>query len=258
MKPRAIAVIGPPTLLAFFEHGEATQWDAPHMQNFKDGCAFVDVAHPVSKKKPIVALKAGATAAGTKPAASHTAAPASDDNKVYDEVLREAGMARARELGELLLFARCLPVLPTHIGENAVIITGADGALLLSDACYISGLHLMAMPDDLNVALLKFIPPVGGAGNPVDITDGEPLETYRKTVALGVADEHIHALAVGYWHTNVTRRMVCESDRPRSWPSSALKAILGNSRSPTSRRGRHPRLPVCGDRLNLHGDNECG
>ena len=66
----------------------------------------------------------------------------------------------------------------------------------------------MEMPDDLNEAFMKFIPPFGAAGNPVDITGGEPPETYRNTIALGLEDERIHALVLGYWHTIVTPPMV--------------------------------------------------
>jgi acetyl coenzyme A synthetase (ADP forming)-like protein len=195
-------------LLTFFEQDEATNCIALHMEDLKDGRAFVEVAQRVSRKKPVVVLKAGATPAGTRAAASHTAALAGDD-KVYDDILRQAGVVRARGLTELLQFARCLPILPTPRGENVVIITGAGGSgVLLSDACYSNGLHLMEMPDDLNRAFMEFIPPFGAAGNPVDITGGEPPETYRKTIRLGLEDERIHALVLGYWHTIVTPPMV--------------------------------------------------
>ena len=195
-------------LLTFFEQDDATNCVALHMEDLKDGRAFVEVAQRVSKEKPIVVLKAGATPAGTKAAASHTAALAGDD-KVYEDILREAGVVRARGLQELLQFARCLPILPTPTGENVVIITGAGGSgVLLSDACFNNGLQLMEMPDDLNEAFMEFIPPFGAAGNPVDITGGEPPETYRNTVALGLEDERIHALVLGYWHTIVTPPMV--------------------------------------------------
>jgi acetyl coenzyme A synthetase (ADP forming)-like protein len=195
-------------LLTFFEQDDATNCVALHMEDLKDGRAFVEVAQRVSKTKPIVVLKAGATPAGTKAAASHTAALAGDD-KVYEDILREAGVVRARGLQDLLQFARCLPILPTPTGENVVIITGAGGSgVLLSDACFNNGLRLMEMPDDLNEAFMEFIPPFGAAGNPVDITGGEPPETYRNTVALGLEDERIHGLVLGYWHTIVTPPMV--------------------------------------------------
>ena len=82
----------------------------------------------------------------------------------------------------MLEFARGMPVLPTPKGENVVIITGAGGSgVLLSDACVDNGLSLMAMPPDLDAAFRKFIPPFGAAGNPVDITGGEPPITYLNT-----------------------------------------------------------------------------
>jgi acetyl coenzyme A synthetase (ADP forming)-like protein len=194
-------------LLTFFEQDDATNCIALHMEDLKDGRAFVEVAQRVSKSKPIVVLKAGATPAGSKAAASHTAALAGDD-KVYDDILRQAGVVRARGLQELLQFARCLPMLPTPEGENVVIITGAGGSgVLLSDACFNNGLQLMSMPDDLNEAFMEFIPPFGAAGNPVDITGGEPPETYQKTIALGLEDERVHSLVLGYWHTIITPPM---------------------------------------------------
>jgi acetyl coenzyme A synthetase (ADP forming)-like protein len=191
-------------LLTFFEQDDDTQCVALHMEDLKDGRSFVEVAQRVSKKKPIIVLKAGATPAGSKAAASHTAALAGDD-KVYDDILRQAGVVRAKGLRDLLEYARALPVLPTPAGENVVIITGAGGSgVLLSDACYNGDLRLMDMPDDLNEAFMKFIPPFGAAGNPVDITGGEPPETYRNTIALGLEDERIHSLVLGYWHTIIT------------------------------------------------------
>ncbi len=66
----------------------------------------------------------------------------------------------------------------------------------------------MAMPPDLDAAFRKFIPPFGAAGNPVDITGGEPPKTYQNTVRLGLEDPRIHALILGYWHTIVTPPMV--------------------------------------------------
>jgi acyl-CoA synthetase (NDP forming) len=57
-------------------------------------------------------------------------------------------------------------------------------------------------------AFRKFIPPFGAAGNPIDITGGEPPTTYQNTVRLGLQDARIHALILGYWHTIITPPMV--------------------------------------------------
>src|SRR5438093_789425 len=195
-------------LLTFFEQDENTQIVAQHFEDLKDGRAFAEVAKRVSKKKPVVVLKAGRTSLGARAASSHTGALAGND-KIYDDVIRQSGVIRARSLRDLLEFARGIPVLPTPQGENVVIITGAGGSgVLLSDACVDNDLNLMTMPADLDAAFRKFIPPFGAAGNPVDITGGEPPKTYQNTIRLGLEDPRIHALILGYWHTIITPPMV--------------------------------------------------
>jgi acetyl coenzyme A synthetase (ADP forming)-like protein len=195
-------------LLTFFEQDDNTQVIAQHCEDLKDGRSFAEVAKRVSKKKPVIVLKAGRTAAGAKAASSHTGALAGDD-KIYEDVFNQCGVIRARSLRDMLEFARGVPILPTPKGENVVIITGAGGSgVLLSDACIDNKLQLMTIPPDLDAAFRKFIPPFGAAGNPVDITGGEPPITYVNTVKLGLEDPRIHSLILGYWHTIVTPPMV--------------------------------------------------
>jgi acetyl coenzyme A synthetase (ADP forming)-like protein len=195
-------------LLTFFEQDDNTNLVAMHLEDLKDGRSFAEVASRVSKKKPVVVLKAGRTDMGARAASSHTGALAGND-KVYDDILRQSGVVRAAGLRDMMEYARGLPLLPTPKGENVIIITGAGGSgVLLSDACVHNDLQLMSMPDDLDKAFKEYIPPFGASGNPVDITGGEPPSTYRNTIALGLEDDRIHSLILGYWHTIVTPPMV--------------------------------------------------
>ena len=195
-------------LLTYFEQDDNTQVIVMHCEDLKDGRSFAEVASRVSKKKPVVVLKAGRTAVGARAAASHTGALAGND-KIYDDVLRQCGVIRAKSLNDMLQFARGLQVLPTPKGENVVIITGAGGSgVLLSDACVDNGLSLMKMPPDMDAAFRKFIPPFGAAGNPVDITGGEPPTTYANTIRYALNEQRIHSLILGYWHTIITPPMV--------------------------------------------------
>ncbi|SAK80881.1 N-acetyltransferase GCN5 [Caballeronia catudaia] len=195
-------------LLTFFEQDDNTEIIAQHCEDLKDGRSFAEAAKRVSKKKPVVVLKAGRTSLGARAASSHTGALAGND-KIYEDVFQQCGVIRARSLRDLLEYARGIPKLPTPKGENVVIITGAGGSgVLLSDACVDNGLSLMTMPDDLDAAFRKFIPPFGAAGNPVDITGGEPPSTYKNTIRLGLEDDRIHSIILGYWHTIITPPMV--------------------------------------------------
>ncbi|WP_327243299.1 acetate--CoA ligase family protein [Streptomyces sp. NBC_01320] len=195
-------------LLTWFGEDPNTDCIAMHLEDLKDGRAFVEAARATVPKKPIVVLKAGRTSAGAKAAGSHTGALAGDD-AVYDDILRQAGVIRAPGLNDMLEYARALPVLPTPKGDNVVIITGAGGSgVLLSDAIVDNGLSFMEIPPDLDAAFKAFIPPFGAAGNPIDITGGEPPSTYEATIRLGLEDPRIHSLVLGYWHTIVTPPMV--------------------------------------------------
>jgi acyl-CoA synthetase (NDP forming) len=195
-------------LLTYFAEDEHTDCVAMHLEDLKDGRAFVAAARATVPHKPVVVLKAGRTSAGARAAGSHTGALAGDD-AIYDDILRQAGVIRAPGLAEMLEYARALPALPTPAGDNVVVITGAGGSgVLLSDAIVDNGLRLMDIPADLDAAFRRFIPPFGAAGNPVDITGGEPPSTYEATIRLGLEDPRIHALVLGYWHTLVTPPMV--------------------------------------------------
>src|SRR6202045_4620855 len=99
-------------LLAFFEQDDNTQVIAQHLEDLKDGRAFAEVATRVSKKKPVIVLKAGHSAAGAKAASSHTGCLAGND-KIYEDVFERCGVIPAPSLRDMFEFARGVPVLPT-------------------------------------------------------------------------------------------------------------------------------------------------
>ena len=154
-------------------------------------------------------LKAGRTATWAHGAASsHTGALAGND-KIYDDVLRQSGVIRALGLNDMLEFARGLPVLPTPKGENVVIITGAGGSgVLLSDACVDNGLTLMEIPVGPGRGVQAVHPAVRCVRQPGRHHRGRAAADLREHDPLGLADERIHALILGYWHTIVTPPMV--------------------------------------------------
>src|ERR1700752_530821 len=88
-------------LLIFFEQDDNTKVIAQHCEDLKDGRAFAEVAKRVSKKKPVMVLKPGRPEMGAAAAASHTGAVAGTD-KIYDDILRSAGVIRANSLRQML------------------------------------------------------------------------------------------------------------------------------------------------------------
>src|SRR5258707_59546 len=174
-------------LLAFFEHDPNTTIIPQHCEDLKDGRAFAEAAKRVSRKKPVVVLKAGRTSAGAKAASSHTGALAGND-KIYEDVFEQSGVIRARSLRQLLEFARGLPG-PRRGGGRISWTTpgGGGGGVLLR----VWGAHTVfsvgARPRVPAPASRIFPPPFGPAGTPADTPGGEPPITYVNTVKLGLS-----------------------------------------------------------------------
>ena len=163
---------------------------AQHCEDLKDGRAFAEVAKRVSKKKPVDHAEGRPHRSSARAAASsHTGALAGND-KIYDDVLRQSGVIRAKSLRDLLDFARGVPMLPTPKGENVVIITGAGGSgVLLSDACVDNGLKLMAMPAGPRRGVPQVHPAVRRRRQPGRHHRRRAADTYMNTVRLGLEDD---------------------------------------------------------------------
>jgi len=152
-------------------------------------------------------LKAGRTSAGAKAASSHTGALAGND-KIYEDVFNQSGVIRARSLRDMLEFAAACRCCRTPKGENVVIIRGGRFRRAVVGCLHRQQTVADDDPAGPRCGVPQIHPPFGAAGNPVDITGGEPPITYVNTVKLGLEDPRIHALILGYWHTIVTPPMV--------------------------------------------------
>ena len=96
---------------------------------------FARIAPEVARKKPIVAVKSGRSAAGTRAAASHSASLASLDVGV-DALFAQAGVVRTNTLEELFDVVALLSTQPLPRGPRVGVVTNAGGpGILLADAC---------------------------------------------------------------------------------------------------------------------------
>ena len=129
-------------LLEYWEDDAATSVVALYLESFGNPVRFGRIARRVARHKPVLALKGGATAAGARAAASHTAALASSDAAV-DALFRQSGVLRTRTLSEFLDAALLLSSQPLPLGPRVAVVTNAGGlGILFSDACAAEGLEL--------------------------------------------------------------------------------------------------------------------
>jgi acyl-CoA synthetase (NDP forming) len=187
-------------LLHYLEHDEATLAVVLHLEAFgRAGEAardFLEAARRVSRRKPVVALKAGRTRAGTRAAGSHTAALAARD-AVVDAVFHQAGILRVVRLEEVAGLTAGLTMQPLPRGRRVGVLTNAGGlGVLCADACEAGGLVLPELSDYTREELSTFLPGTASLRNPVDMIASATAADYRRAVAVLLGSGEIDSLIV--------------------------------------------------------------
>ena len=161
-------------LLAYLATDARTQVIAFYIEGFapNEGRLFVQAA--ARCEKPVIVLKAGKSASGSRAVASHTAALAGDYD-VFSQVMAQYGIAEARNEYELISFCEALSCYQQPITGNVGIVTisGGHGALAV-DTCRQHGLNVPPLNDALKARLRSQlndrVQPIASLDNPVDLT----------------------------------------------------------------------------------------
>jgi acetyl coenzyme A synthetase (ADP forming)-like protein len=183
-------------LLEWWEDDPETDVVLLYLESFGNPRKFGRLSRRVARRKPILALKAGATAAGAKAASSHTAALAGSEAAV-DALFHQAGVLRARTLEELVDVAGLLANQPLPSGRQVGVVTNAGGlGILCADACEAAGLELPELSEETRVALAAVLPGEGSLANPIDMLGSATGATYERAIPPLLADPRLDALIV--------------------------------------------------------------
>lgn len=181
-------------LLRYWERDEQTRVILLYLESFGNPRAFSRVARRVSRTTPIVAVKAGRSAAGARAAASHTAALASPDSAV-DALFRQTGVIRVDTLEELFDVGAVLAHQPLPRGRRVAVVGNAGGAgILAADALTGDGLEVVELDASVRAALRAAAPSAAAVANPVDLGAGAGVEAYAETVAVLLGSPQVDAV----------------------------------------------------------------
>jgi acetyl coenzyme A synthetase (ADP forming)-like protein len=165
-----------------------------YLESFGNPKKFGEIARRVSRAKPIVAVKAGRSVAGSRAAASHTGALATSD-VIVDALFRQAGVIRTERLEEMFDVATLLSHQPIPRGPRVAILTNAGGpGILAADACEAHGLQLPPLSDATRAELRSFLPAAASVNNPVDMLASAPADHYRRALTAILGDESIDSV----------------------------------------------------------------
>jgi len=185
-------------LLSYWADDPRTSVVLLYLESFGNPRKFARIAPEVARQKPIVAVKSGRSAAGTRAASSHSAALANLDIAV-DALFTQAGVIRTNTLEELFDVAALLSTQPVPAGPRVGVVTNAGGpGILLADACEARGLQLPELASPTVAALRTLLPPQAGLSNPVDMVASATAEQYARAIELVGTDPHVDALVVIY------------------------------------------------------------
>jgi len=188
------ADISPTDLLRYCEQDPATKVILLYLETFGEPRIFSRVARKVSATKPILAVKGGSTAAGSRAAMSHTGALATPDI-VSDALFRQAGIIRVDSVEQLFDVAALLYTQPVPGGRRLAIVTNGGGpGIIAADASARRGLVLPDLSLETTSALKSAVKRDIGFGNPLDLTAGATAEEFEKALSILARDQGIDAV----------------------------------------------------------------
>jgi acetyltransferase len=175
---------------------EKTKVILGYLEGVEDGSTFIQVAQEVSKKKPIIMIKAGTTSAGAKAISSHTGALAGSEF-AYQAAFKQSGIIRAKTLNEMFNYAQAFANQPLPKGLRVAILTNSGGpGIIAADACDRSDLQLARLRSKTVEKLRSFLPPMASFFNPVDILGDATFDRYDKALEVLFAEPNINTVLV--------------------------------------------------------------
>ncbi len=185
-------------LLPYMAEDEKTKVIAMYMEGIADARGLFDVAAKVTRKKPIVAIKAGKTALGTNVAQSHTASIAGN-NDIYDGAFRQAGIIRAQNVAEFYHTSRVFDKMPLPKGNRICILTVVGGpSTICVDELVGSGEATLAhLSDELKENVAKHLASSANIGHPdgyIDMTASVTPKIHADVLSLLMADDEIDGI----------------------------------------------------------------
>jgi len=185
-------------LLEYWAADSSTRVILMYLENFGNPRKFTRIARDVTRHKPIIAVKAGRTAAGARAATSHTGALAGVDTAT-DALLAQCGVIRVDSVEELFDMAMAFGQLPVPKGNRVAVVTNAGGpGIIIADACEALGLSVAELSAETQARLRENLPDEASVRNPVDMIATATPDSYRLALEAVLADPNVDAAIAAF------------------------------------------------------------
>jgi acetate---CoA ligase (ADP-forming) len=242
--------ISPNDLLEYWEQDEATKVILLYLESFGNPRKFAQIARRVSRKKPIVVVKGGSTAAGSKAAASHTGSMATSE--ISTEVLfKYAGIIHVNTTGELFDVASVFANQPLPKGRRLAILTNGGGpGIIAADAAARHNLVVPPLSAETVAKLKDAIKRDIAINNPLDTTAGATAQEFHDILQILANEKEIDAVLSIFIPPIVSNREASEnairSVAPVFWKQQKpLLACFLGERGSTAKLGSAGHFVPC-------------
>jgi acetyltransferase len=185
------ADVGGDELLEYWENDPHTNLIAMYLESFGDPRRFTELSQRISKRKPILVVKSGISAAGARAASSHTGSLAGQE-AAADALLHQCGVMRVSSIEEMIHLMQGLTGAPMPTGNRLCVVTNAGGpAIMAVDAADGHGLQLATLEAETRRKLRAILPAEASVDNPVDMIASAGPDEYEKALALALADQGV-------------------------------------------------------------------
>lgn len=181
-------------LIDYLADDEQTQAIVLYVEAVERARAFLSAARAVTRRKPIIAYKAGRSRQSAEAAASHTGALAGLDD-AYQAAFRRAAIVRVDDGPQLVDCAELLARRRPPRGPRLAIVTNAGGpGVMAADALEDTPARLAELAPATIEALSRTLPPAWSHRNPVDVLGDAPPERMASAVRTVLNDEAVDGL----------------------------------------------------------------
>jgi acetate---CoA ligase (ADP-forming) len=187
-----------PEIVKYYGDDEGTRVIVLYVEGLRDPQVFLDVAREVTKRKPILAMKAGRTEDGAKAAASHTGGIAKKDITT-DLIFEKAGIISFNDEAELCQAAACFAAQPIPKGPRVGIITNTGGpAVIGTDVLVREGLVIPPLSDKTISALKGVLFAEVAIRNPLDVLATANATHFRAALDAMMDDDEIDSIYINF------------------------------------------------------------
>lgn len=185
-------------LIEYWAADEETRVILMYLENFGNPRKFTRLARRVTRTKPILAVKAGRSAAGALAATSHTGALAASDAAI-DALLAQCGVIRVDTVEELFDLAMAFSHLPVPKNDAVAIVTNAGGpGIIIADACESAGLRVAPLSAATIERLRRDLPEEASVRNPVDMIATATAANYELALDAVLSDDAVSAAIAAF------------------------------------------------------------